>query len=129
MNTDLSSLIPKTKFETEKVEAVIQLGFPAVQPILPELMEWIQDMNWPVAQVLQPFLASIGAPLEPYIREVLKTDDEIWKYWVLLLIIGESSELFKIFKPELLRIASNPTLREQQEELNEIAKSVLEKMV
>ena len=127
MNTNLSELIPKTKFETEKIEALILLGYPAVEPIIRDLMEWIQDMNWPVARVLQPFLASIGAPLEPYIREVLKTDDEIWKYWVILDIIGESPQLFEIFLPELERIANNPTPREHAEELDEIAQSVLEK--
>lgn len=127
METDLSGLIPKNKFETEKVDALIQLGYPAVQPILPELMTWVQDMNWPVARILQPFLVSIGAPLEPYIREILKTEDENWKYWIFSGIIGNSRPLLEIFKPELERMSLNPTVAEKIEELNELAKSLLEK--
>jgi hypothetical protein len=127
MKNDLFDLIPKTKFETEKVDALIQLGYPAVQPILPELMTWVQDMNWPVARVLRPFLVSIGAPLEPYIREILKTDDDNWKYWIISDFIGDSKQLFEIFKPELERIALNPTVTEKIEELDELAKSILGK--
>ncbi len=126
METDLSGLIPKTKFETEKIDALIRLGYPAVQSLLPELMTWVQDMNWPVARVLQPFLVSIGAPLEPYIRDVLKTDDENWKYRIFSDIIGNSRPLLEIFKPELERMGLNPTASEKIEELDELAKSLLE---
>jgi hypothetical protein len=37
---------------------------PLLGPTLAELLAWLQDINWPVAGVLAPFLAAIGPPLE-----------------------------------------------------------------
>lgn len=126
MRPDLSTLLPQDKIQTEKAEAIVALGFPAVEPILPALVEWMQDINWPVAQVLQPFLAGIGAPLAPHVRRVLETTDEIWKYWVLRCIVRESSELAESLQTELLRLAQSPTSSELKEEIDVQAREILE---
>ncbi len=128
MPPDLEAILPSDKIETEKAEAIVALGFPAVAPVLPLLVEWMQDMNWPVAQTLQPFLASIGAPLAPHIRHVLETDDDIWKYWVVRCVVGESDELAQVLKPELLRLASLPTPGEADEEVDQMAREILERV-
>jgi hypothetical protein len=125
MHPDLASLLPDDKIETEKAEAIVALGFPVVAPILPRLVEWMQDINWPVAQTLQPFLASIGAPLAPHVRHVLATNDEIWKYWIVRCIVGESVELAQVLKPELQRLASLPTPGEVEEEVDQMAREIL----
>lgn len=122
---DVKSLIPRSKMDTERAEAAVAAGYPAVAPILPELLEWLQDMNWLVAQILAPFLASIGSPLIPHIRHILKTDDEIWKYWIIVQIMGDSHEVAEAFRDELERLAYSPTEREAHEELNEEAQLVL----
>jgi hypothetical protein len=126
MRPDFSSLLPRSKMDIEKAEAIIALGYPAVEPILPALVEWIQDMNWPVAQVLQPFLVRIGPPLAPHLRRVLKTDDDVWKYWLVCCIVAESSELAQLLRPELQRLVSSPTKGEQAEEINLLARGILE---
>jgi hypothetical protein len=55
---------------------VIAGGYPAVAPVLPELL------TWPVARELAPSLASIGAPLLAEVRRIVPARDDIWKYWV-----------------------------------------------
>lgn len=125
MRPDLAALLPKDKFETEKAEAIVALGFPVVEPILSALFEWMQDINWPVAQVLQPFLATIGAPLAPHVRIVLATTDEIWKYWVIRCIVGESAELAHSLQAELHRLAQFPTPSEREEEIDVQAREIL----
>ena len=125
MHPDLASLLPNDKSETEKAEAIVALGFPVVEPILPLLVEWMQDINWPVAKTLRPFLASIGAPLAPHVRYVLATNDAIWKYWVVRCIVGESAELARVLRPELQRLASLPTPREAEEEVDQMAREIL----
>ena len=87
MPSDLAAILPTNKRDTERAEAIVALGFPTVEPILSTLLEWMQDINWPVAQVLAPFLANIGGPLAPHVRPILQTDDDIWKYWILDCII------------------------------------------
>ena len=122
---DVKSLIPRSKMDTERAEAAVAAGYPTVAPILPELLEWLQDMNWLVAGVLAPFLASIGSPLIPHIRNIFTTDDEIWKYWIMSRIMRESREVAEAFRGELERIAYSPTDNERHEELNEEAELTL----
>ncbi len=128
MNDDIKNLIPQDKHDVARVEAAIEAGYPKVAPILPELLEWLQDINWTVARPLAPFLASIGEPLIPHIRHILQTDDDIWKYWVLSYVVAESPELPKAFRPELERFVNSPTEDERAEGLNEIAQEILEKL-
>jgi len=111
--------------DTDKADAIVALGYPKVAPILPALVGWMQDMNWPVARLLQPFLANIGAPLAPHIRAVLNSNDDIWKFWTLRFIVAESAELAALLKPELYRLASSSTVGEQAEEVDVQAKEIL----
>jgi hypothetical protein len=69
--SDIHSLIPKDKHDLECVDPVSQLGYPAIAPILPQLLEWVQDINWPVAYPLSRLLASIGEPLIPPLLELV----------------------------------------------------------
>jgi hypothetical protein len=123
----INQLVPQDKFDTARARAAVIAGYPAVKPILPHLLEWLQDINWPVAQILYPFLASIGTPLVPYIQHVLETDDEIWKHWVITIVISESPEVSAHFRETLKRIADSPTEGEAEEGLNQAAQEVLEK--
>lgn len=123
--TDLRALIPQYKLETDKAEALIALGYPAVTPVLPELLECVQDRNWPIAQTLLPFLIGIGAPLVPYIRSILNNEDYWWQYNVLLGIVFYSPELAHVLRPELEQLATAATPAQQAEELDVIAREIL----
>jgi hypothetical protein len=125
MPIDLTALLPIDKTDTEAASKVVAIGLPGVEPVLPKLLEWLQDMNWPVAQILQPFLASIGAPLVPHIRAVLATDDDVWKYWVVQGVVGKSAELVHALKPELERLAHSPTDGETEEGVSELSAQII----
>ncbi|WP_339247817.1 DUF5071 domain-containing protein [Paenibacillus sp. FSL F4-0243] len=88
-------------------ETVIRLGYPRVKSILPGLLEWIQDINWPGAGEIAVFLLEIGDPMIPYVKDVLNqhSDDEEWVYrifndlidhWNTLQILQIQAELIKI---------------------------------
>lgn len=126
MRAELEALVPTDKLDTEKVQAIVALGYPGVGPILPGLLEWMQDINWPVAQGLRPFLASLGAPLAPHIQRILETEDEIWKYWVLAGIVAESADLKAVLRQELERLAIHPTPGERAEKLDSLAREILD---
>lgn len=128
MRPDPRALLPDDKLDTASAEQLVALGFPAIEPVLPQLFEWMQDFNWPVAQVLQHVLANIGAPLAPHVRKVLSQDDEIWKYWVLHCIVRESKELAQALRPDLERLVSSPTASEKIEEVDLVATEILEGM-
>ena len=111
-----------------RARAAVEAGYPAVDPILGELLKWLQDCNWPVAHILEPFLASIGAPLVPHIWHVLGTDDHVWKYWVIGTLIRDLPEnVAAAFRSELERLCHDPQPDERREELDEQAREVLER--
>ena len=117
-------LIPKGKFDIETARLASRAGFPAVEPVLYELLEWIRNYNWPVAHELFPFLASIGEPLAPHIRQVFASDDYIWQYWICGLF-RESPVLYSIFRQDIHRIASAPTAEERTNELDELSAELI----
>ena len=122
----LQALLPVDKNDLARAEAAVTAGYPAVEPILGPLVEWLRDCNWPVARVLAPFLQSIGAPLVPHIRDVMHSDDDVWKYWVIgTLIPSLPMDSAAEFRPELERLACAPTPSERTGELDEKAREVL----
>ncbi len=119
--------VPRDKHDHARAEAAIAAGYPAVEPVLPQLLEWLQDMNWPVAQTLSPFIASIGPPLIPHLKHIFETDDQIWKYWIIQEVLQESKELTFEFRDVLSRISQNPTDEEKEEELDVESRKLLVK--
>ena len=119
-------IVPTNKFDIAAAERAVALGWPGVQPVISELLEWIQDYNWPVAHTLAPFLASVGRPLAPYLRLIFEGDDEVWKYWVIEAVLADApDELVEEFTQLLVRIADHPTPRERTEELDQVAAAAL----
>ena len=102
--------------------------FAEIEPIVPALLEWTQDRNWPVAAILCPFFASIGSPLVPYLRQVLETEDGGWKYDVIVSIVAHSPELCVALASDLRRMAGNPTAAEEKEEVNLAASEALDSL-
>ena len=127
MQNDIRTLIPQNKFDTDRAEQAVAAGYPAVEPILPELVEWIQDSNWPVARVLAPFLGSIGTPLIPHIKKIMASDDNIWKYWTLTYLVQDSPEVAAALRDDLQRCADSPTDEERAEGLDELARTILQR--
>jgi hypothetical protein len=125
VSDDLRALLPQHKRDVEKARATVARGYPAVAPVLPELLVWLQDGNWPVAHVVAPFLATIGAPLAPEIRRVLQSHDDIWKYWALSNVVAESPYLAHALRGDLARLAFEPTSNEAAEEVDRVAREIL----
>ncbi|QOZ46842.1 DUF5071 domain-containing protein [Bradyrhizobium sp. CCBAU 53340] len=124
----LKDLIPTGKADLERARAAVSASYPEVAPILGELIGWLRDGNWPVARILAPFLASLGAPLVPHIRDVLISDDDVWKYWVISILVdalpkADAAQL----RPELERLCHAPGPHEAAEELDEQARKILQK--
>ncbi|WP_315780822.1 MULTISPECIES: DUF5071 domain-containing protein [unclassified Bradyrhizobium] len=123
---DISRLLPRSKNDIDGARAVVQAGYPAVAPILGELTVWLKDYNWPIAHLIAPFLSSIGTPMVPHIWHVLKSDDHVWKYWIIeLLLLGLPQDTALEFRPELERLCYTPSDAERREELDQQARQVL----
>ena len=85
---ELRKLLPENKDDVAAVEAIAARGYPAVQPILLDLLKWIRDESWPVAKPACEFLVSIGPRLAPEVMEVLGSRNDILKAVVLRQIVN-----------------------------------------
>ncbi len=121
----LLALLPRSKQDLDRARALVELGYPAVEPVLPQILKWIQDSNWPVARVLLPLLVSIGEPLAPHARRVVLTDDAMWKYWLLTDVVGCSPELARALREDVERLAASSSTDEDELEVTSAARAVL----
>jgi hypothetical protein len=89
----------------EEITALLAKGYPALAALVPTLLEKLQDMNWPNAWQVATFLATIGKPLLPYVRDILQGDDRIWQYWLLHALVERwDNELVTHIQAELFTL-------------------------
>src|SRR4029079_13457933 len=62
-------------------------GYPAVEPVLFDLLKWIRQPDWPVAKPIAAFLTRIGAPLTPSVEKVFRSHDQAWAAQVIREIL------------------------------------------
>jgi hypothetical protein len=129
MKTDPLEFFPLHKSDVANARALLALGYPALGPHLMELLEWLQDGNWPISRPIGEFLLTIPEAIAPLIQEVLAGEDHQWKYWCIVRLIGEMKpKVAEQFRSELLRLAEFPTLAEAQNELDKEAQGALQKL-
>lgn len=83
------------------------LGFEKLKHKTDELLEFIQNMNWPAAGYVAHALIPAGEQIIPNIKNVFKNygDDKIWVHWIIGQIIHQWEDRFIILlKEELLNI-------------------------
>ena len=119
--------LPKDKYDTDAATALVAAPWESIAPMMPEILEWMQDLNWPVAHVLQPFLARVGVPLVPFVRSVFATHDEQWKYNVLVSIVDNCPELVAALRDDLDRMVHVPSTAERAEGVSQAAREILAK--
>ncbi|MGE7688361.1 DUF5071 domain-containing protein [Lysinibacillus sp. NPDC097214] len=124
---NFGDVLPRHKFDKDRVEMIIKMDRDIILPLLPNLLEWIQDMNWPVAPSVLELLLTFPEEIVPHVQDVLSSDDENWKWFILHFLIIELPVESRVqFREYLTRVAETPTPNELAEELDEIAKEILE---
>jgi hypothetical protein len=105
LRKELRKLLPANKDDTAAIEAIAARGYPAVEPILLDLLKWIRQDSWPVAKPACEFLVAIGPRLAPQVREALGSRDvglkaavlrQIVSQWPTEAVHGLSDQLFLI---------------------------------
>ena len=102
---NIRSLIPKDKFDNSSINKLEKLSDAEIQPIIYELLECLQDYNWPIAREILPIILLHQNIAMPYIIDVLEGNDVMWRYWIMDLVI-----------PNLL-VSNKQLLRKSLEEL------------
>ena len=119
--------LPRNKHDIERVDQLKNLSRKELMPLLPGLMEWIQDMNWPIATEVVEILLPFSNEIVPLVKDVLATNDDVWKYWCLECLVKRFPvELQMQLKNDLVRLVEKPTEGEKLEELAGAAMKILQ---
>ncbi|MFC0518176.1 DUF5071 domain-containing protein [Mucilaginibacter angelicae] len=123
LDMDIKELIPKHKDDQKVIAGLKKLSFEQLKPIVPDLLEWLQDMNWPIARPVADILKPFADRMTPDIIRILKTNDGEWKQSMLGNLARNTTD------PQLLseieRIAKFPSRDEIESEVNLEAISIL----
>lgn len=123
---NLQDCIPIDKYGIAAIERAEVVGFPKLNPILPDLLEWIQAINWPVATRTAAVLYGAGPEIVPHIKSVLRSDDDIWKFWITEVLLPASSiGVDEELHSELVRLANHPNYNEKFEAIDISAREFL----
>jgi hypothetical protein len=58
-----NQIASKNGHDVEGVQRLLELGYPALEPILPHLFQWLETNGSEVELALRPFFAKLGAPV------------------------------------------------------------------
>lgn len=122
-------LVPESKLDIEALTNLKKLNREEVLPILPELLEWTKDPNWPIASPLKSILIPFGYDLISLIQITLRNEDETWKHSLLTFFLPDFDiSVIESLEDDLNRIHKNPTVSEKREGLSEEAYKLILKI-
>ncbi|MEM7512815.1 MAG: DUF5071 domain-containing protein [Bacteroidota bacterium] len=123
----MKPFIPTHKDDFDALSLLEEASWEEIQPHIKAILEWLQDMNWPIAHRVAKVMYPHVNHFQEELVDILLSKDDIWKYGCLSYLLEGNPN----FKPdsnllrELYRIRNQPTKGEEVEELHEIANSIL----
>lgn len=126
----LTDCIPKNKFDEAAIQRLRNIEPDEWTPIIHDLIEWLQDMCWPVAHPLAEQLRRYhGKKLTDEIKTILKTQDFIWQFNVLNQLVLYDPILVQTLQCELKKLANHATADEKLDDLDRIAQEIMLKQL
>ena len=116
------AIIPEHKSDFKACDNLAHASDEEVKNNLNELLQWLQDINWPVAPFVIDRIKSLGTSLTKPIKNILNGNDGndgIWKYWIITNLLNlVSKEVLSELENEINRLVREPTENDKEEEVN-----------
>jgi len=110
-------LIPSSKRDWNVVHNLQAASAEQIIALADDLLPWLQDMNWPIADYVQAVLVPhVEAISDNIVRILNESDDDVWKSWLLSVLVAEIpvAQLSCSMQEALRRIVEHPTAGEQE---------------
>ena len=123
------NLIPKDKFDLDAAKRLSLATPEQVSVVATSHLEWIADMNWPVALELIHVLPKFYKEIIPSIELILinPENDTIWKYWIIRqLLIQFPKESIINLLPIIQEYADSVPNNEDEDDLKKSALDFLD---
>jgi hypothetical protein len=119
---DKNSIIPTNKHDFDAVEKIKDTNPKNIQKWLPQIFEWVEDINWPIAPKLAEVLVKFDDMIVPYLIDLIRNPDGLREYSVYFYMLPILTDIqLHLIKGELMRVAYNPSDFEKQEGYDKIA--------
>ena len=126
--TDINELLPKDKHDDSTAEKLMALTDDEISVIMPVLLTWLQDVNWPVSSVIEDVIGKHIRAAAPYIPDILRGTDDMWKYGVVSRVLVKYPVNDKGIISEIKRLADSPTPSEEEEGVRDAAIKAMKAM-
>jgi len=83
----LKRLLPQDKDDAEGAKALVAIGYPTVEPILSQMLDWLKTNGSPVELVLRDFFAGLGVHAVPAVQKALSSRHDLLKYSVVRHVV------------------------------------------
>jgi len=123
----MEKFIPRHKDDIASAQKLWEYDWDFIKPYVSELLPWMQDMNWPVAREIANFLRQYSSDLGKELVLVMRSNDDIWKYWCLRELIQHHPGLHadQHLLAEMTRISKRPSIGELEEGVKEAIDEIL----
>lgn len=125
---DRENIIPENKHDISVIKNIEKASKKDIEQFLPELFEWIKDINWPVAPKLAEILVNFDELIIPFLKNIIKNPDsvdELSFYYIMLPLLNETQILLLINDLEI--IVEKPTKLEKELEYDILIQEFLQK--
>ena len=93
--------IPRDRHDFASLERIEASEPPSWAQLVPELLTWLQDLNWPISgRVKEVLLLNPTAVIDP-VRLVLEGDDEGWQSNCLDLVLRLPRDTQSVLRADL----------------------------
>lgn len=121
-------MLPTDKFDIAAVENLKRASTAEALPLLPQMLKWIQDVNWPVAEPMLDILLAYPTEITPHVEAVLIGDDDEWIYNCLTMIVPKLPFFSKLVLASAVEQLAVQDVTAHNEHIIEAAKAALQSM-
>lgn len=120
---NVTDLLPKDKFDDTNLKKIDLLSDEDFSIITYNMLEWIKDYNWPIADDVVKILLKRENLVFPFVLNILENSSDImWKYWILNLLAPNFTEFHKMeLKPLILKLVNTKIYNEDTKVLYTVA--------
>lgn len=127
---DKKLFIPVSKHDFKAVERIKNAEPKSIQEVLPQIFEWIEDINWPIALELVKTLVRFDDMIVPFIKDLIHNPDGLREYSIYYFMLPLlTNRQLCLLKEELERIAFSPSPFEKEQEYDRIALQYLKNIL
>jgi hypothetical protein len=99
--------LPKDKDDAESAKALVSMGYPAVEPVMPQMLDWLKTNGSPVEIVMRDFFGGLGMSAVPVVQKALASRHDGLKYCVMKHVVSKwPAEAIAQLKVQLQSLAT-----------------------